>query len=55
MLINYFLTEEGVRIEDPLSYIRVTYYEEEFADKIIELHKKLNKDDTATTFNPISY
>lgn len=44
MKIDYIEIEENVKVEDPMSYMRVTYYEEEFADAIIEYHKKLENE-----------
>lgn len=41
MLINYTIFEDDIRMEDPISYVRVDYYIEELADYIIDYHKKL--------------
>lgn len=44
MKVDFIELEDNVKVEDPMSYMRVNYYEEEFADAIIDYHKKLNKE-----------
>lgn len=47
---------EGVIIDDPLNidHMLIKYYLEEIGDAITLYHNKLERNDTATTFNTLS-